>query len=164
MTTTTTTTTIDTTAIATADQRYLAPSKGDELFNRIARRLTRMGLSVKGSRELRVVGRKSGEIRTTVVNLLELDGERYLVAPRGTTEWVRNIRAAGGGELKVGRRSESFAIDEVADAEKAPILREYLVRWAFEVGRFFDGIDAQSTDEELAAVAPGFPVFRLTAA
>ncbi|WP_426570925.1 nitroreductase family deazaflavin-dependent oxidoreductase [Aquihabitans sp. McL0605] len=155
---------IATDAPSPADARYLAPSKGDLIFNRIARRLTAMGLSLKGSRELRIVGRKSGEVRTNVVNLLTLDGERYLVAPRGTTEWVRNLRAAGGGELKVGRKVEAFRAEEVADADKPAILHEYLVRWAFEVGRFFEGIDADSTDEELAAAASGFPAFRLVPA
>ena len=145
---------------ATAD-RYLAPTAGDRIFNRLARRLTAMGLSISGSRELRVIGRRSGEVRTTVVNLLVLDGQRYLVAPRGTTEWVRNLRAAGHGELKVGRRVEAFGYEELADADKPAILREYLAAWAWEVGRFFEGIDASSTDEELLAIAPGFPVFRL---
>jgi deazaflavin-dependent oxidoreductase (nitroreductase family) len=159
----TTATTIPT-ASASADARYLTPSTGDRVFNRIARRLARMGISLYGSRELRVVGRKSGQVRTTVVNLLVLDGERYLVAPRGTTEWVRNLRAAGGGELRVGRRTEAFGYEELADADKPAILREYLSKWAFEVGRFFEGIDADSTDEELLAIAPGFPVFRLVAA
>lgn len=149
------------TATTTATHRYLAPTRGDRAFNRLAARLTRMGLSLWGSRELRVVGRRSGQVRTTVVNLLELDGERYLVAPRGTTEWVRNLRAAGGGELRVGRRTEAFGFDELADAEKPVVLRAYLDRWAFEVGRFFDGIDASSPDEALLEVAPGFPVFRL---
>lgn len=149
---------------ATADTRYLVPTKADHLFNRIAKRLTTLGISVYGSRELRVVGRKSGQVRTNVVNLLVLDGERYLVAPRGTTEWVRNLRAAGQGELKVGRKVEAFRYEEPADADKPEILREYLAKWAFEVGRFFEGIDASSTDDELLAIAPGFPVFRLIAA
>jgi len=151
-----------TATIDPATDRYLAPTAGDRLFNRLARRLTAMGLSISGSRELRVVGRTSGEVRSTVVNLLALDGERYLVAPRGTTQWVRNLRAADGqGELKVGRRVEAFRSEELADQVKPAILREYLERWAWEVGRFFDGIDASSTDEELLAIAPGFPVFRL---
>ena len=151
-----------TATIDPATDRYLAPTAGDRLFNRLARRLTAMGLSISGSRELRVVGRTSGEVRSTVVNLLVLDGERYLVAPRGTTQWVRNLRAADGqGELKVGRRVEAFRSEELADHVKPAILREYLERWAWEVGRFFDGIDASSTDEELLAIAPGFPVFRL---
>lgn len=150
-----------TATVEPATDRYLAPRLGDRIFNRLARRLTAMGLSISGSRELRIVGRKSGEVRTNVVNLLVLDGERYLVAPRGITEWVRNLRAAGEGELKVGRRVEAFRAEELADADKPAILREYLAAWAWEVGRFFEGIDADSTDEDLLAIAPGFPVFRL---
>ncbi|HWJ98400.1 MAG TPA: nitroreductase/quinone reductase family protein [Acidimicrobiales bacterium] len=144
-----------------ATTRYLAPTAGDRIFNRFAGWLTRHGVSISGSRELRIVGRKSGQIRTNVVNLLVLNGERYLVAPRGITEWVRNLRAAGQGELKVGRRVEAFRAEELADADKPPALREYLERWAWEVGRFFEGIDASSPDEDLLAIAPGFPVFRL---
>lgn len=147
--------------MTTHPPRYLAPTKGDQLFNRLAGWLTRRGVSLAGSRELRVVGRTSGQVRTNVVNLLELDGERYLVAPRGQTQWVRNLRAAGHGELKVGRKLEAFRFDELPDADKPPVLREYLARWAWEVGRFFDGIDAGSPDEDLLAIAPGFPVFRL---
>ena len=150
--------------MTTPAPRYLAPTKGDQLFNRLAGWLTRRGLSLAGSRELRVVGRSSGEIRTNVVNLLVLDGERYLVAPRGETQWVRNLRAAGHGELKVGRRIERFEPEELADGDKPAVLREYLRRWAWEVGRFFDGIDASSSDDDLLAIAPDFPVFRLTEA
>ena len=146
---------------ATTD-RYLKPSWFTQhVVNRAIRRLARLGLSPKGLRELRVRGRKTGEWRTVAVNLLELDGTSYLVAPRGTTEWVRNIRVAGGGELRVGRRTEEFAIRELADDEKAPILREYLVRWKAEVKVFFQGIDERATDEQLAEIAPGFPVFEV---
>ena len=91
-----------------------------------------------GSRELRVRGRQSGEWRSTPVNPLALSGQRYLVAPRGTTQWVRNLRAAGAGELRSGRRIEPFRAVELADADKAPVLREYLRRWKWEVGQFFD--------------------------
>jgi len=150
-----------TATIDPATDRYLAPTAADRVFNRLARRLTAMGLSISGSRELRIVGRRSGQVRTNVVNLLVLDGERYLVAPRGITEWVRNLRAAGKGELKVGRRVEAFRFEELADADKPAILRQYLATWAWEVGRFFEGIDAGSTDDDLLAIAPGFPVFRL---
>ena len=144
---------------ATTD-RYLKPSWFTQhVVNRAIRRLARLGLSPKGLRELRVRGRKTGEWRTVAVNLLELDGARYLVAPRGTTEWVRNIRVAGEGELRVGRRIEAFAVRELADAEKAPVLREYLARWKAEVKVFFEGIDEHATDEQLAEIAPGFPVF-----
>ncbi|MFT2604213.1 hypothetical protein ACMWQW_30570, partial [Escherichia coli] len=80
------------------------------------------------------------------VNPLRVAGERYLVAPRGTTQWVRNLRAAGGGELRAGRAIEVFRAEEVSDAEKPPILRAYLVAWAWEVGRFFEGVDKNSPD------------------
>src|SRR5688500_12854153 len=97
--------------------RYQAPGCFTKhVFNRAVRRLTRVGLSVWGSRELRVTGRRSGVVRTTVVNLLDHDGRRFLVAPRGETEWVRNLRAAGTGELRVGRRVESFTYVEIANA------------------------------------------------
>lgn len=146
----------------TTTERYLKPSWFTQhVVNRLIRRLARLGLSPKGLRELRVVGRKTGEWRTVAVNLLELDGARYLVAPRGTTEWVRNIRVAGGGELRVGRRTERFAIRELEDGEKAGVLREYLVRWKAEVKVFFDGIDEHATDAQLAEIAPGFPVFEV---
>ena len=144
-----------------AEPRYLTPKRADELFGSVVARLTRMGLSVAGSRVLAVRGRTSGEWRTVPVNPMTVDGERYLVAPRGHTQWVRNMRAAGGGELRRGRRAEAFTAVELPDADKPPVLREYLRKWAWEVGRFFEGIDATSSDEELLAVAPGFPVFRI---
>lgn len=147
-----------------ADQstRYLRPGRADRMMMSMMNGLSRLGVTVAGSRELAVRGRSSGEWRTVPVNVLTLDGERYLVAPRGHAQWVRNLRAAGEGELRRGRRAEHFTAVELDDAAKPAILREYLRRWAWEVGRFFDGIDADSTDEQLAGVAPGFPVFRLT--
>ena len=143
---------------------YLAPTKADERFNRLARRLTRLGLSLWGSRELTVPGRRSGLPRTTVVNLLEVDGRSFLVAPRGETEWVRNLRANGlQGELRVGRKVRTFTAVELADADKPAVLRPYLERWAFEVGRFFQGVGADAPVEELRRIAPQYPVFRLDA-
>jgi deazaflavin-dependent oxidoreductase (nitroreductase family) len=133
------------------------------IFNGLVVRLTRMGISVWGSRELRVKGRKSGEWRKTPVNLLEHDGRRYLVAPRGHTQWVRNLQAVGTGELRVGRRVEAFRGVEIADDEKVGVLRDYLRRWKMEVGVFFDGVGPDSTDEELAAIAPKHPVFLVEA-
>jgi deazaflavin-dependent oxidoreductase (nitroreductase family) len=120
-----------------------------------------MGISLMGSRELAVRGRTSGEWRTTPVNLMTVDGERYLVAPRGHTQWVRNIRVAGGGELRLGRRVEPITVEELADADKPAVLREYLRRWAWEVSRFFEGVDKDSPDSRLLEIAPGFPVFRI---
>lgn len=126
--------------------------------------LTRRGLSLWGSRILVVRGRTSGEPRSTPVNVLELDGRRYLVAPRGLTQWVRNLRVAGGGELVVGRRREAFTAEELADDAKLDVLRGYLRRWAFEVGAFFDGVGADAAPEELARIAPRHPVFLIAAA
>ena len=144
----------------TAPARYLAPGRMDRAFNRIAGGLTRRGLSVAGSTELRVVGRTSGQVRSTVVNLLEVDGHRYLVAPRGHTQWVRNLREAGGGELRVGRRIEAFRAFELPDDDhKVVVIRAYLERWAWEVGRFFDGIDAASPEDVLRAASADVPVF-----
>jgi deazaflavin-dependent oxidoreductase (nitroreductase family) len=145
-----------------AANRYVQPGWFTRnVFNRAVRWLTRRGVSVSGSRELRVVGRKSGAVRTTPVNLLDVDGSRYLVAPRGTTEWVRNLRAAGTGQLRVGRRVEDFRAEELADDVKAPILRAYVGTWRWEVGQFFEGIGKDPSEQDLAAIAPGFPVFRI---
>jgi deazaflavin-dependent oxidoreductase (nitroreductase family) len=141
--------------------RYLVPQAVDARFNRMVAALARRGVSLMGSRVLAVRGRKSGEWRTTPVNVMTVDGLRYLVAPRGHTQWVRNIRAAGGGELRLGRRVEPITVTELADADKPPVLRYYLRKWAWEVGRFFEGLGKDATDEELLAVAPGFPVFRI---
>jgi deazaflavin-dependent oxidoreductase (nitroreductase family) len=142
--------------------RYIRVTSGAQVFNRAVEWLTRRGVSVWGSRVLAVRGRRSGEWRTVPVNLLTHEGERYLVAPRGHTQWVRNLRAAGGaGELRVGRRVEAFTADELADDDKPAVLRAYLERWKFEVGVFFDGVDASASDEKLRAIAPGYPVFRL---
>jgi len=132
------------------------------VFNRGIAFLTRHGVSVWGSRELRVRGRKTGEWRTVPVNLLIIDGTQYLVAPRGQTQWVRNVRVAGGGELRVGRRVEAFTIAEVDGDAKVEILRAYLRKWKMEVGVFFDGTSADSSDEEIAAIAPKHPVFLVT--
>jgi F420H(2)-dependent quinone reductase len=143
------------------DNRYLEPDWFTRnIFNRVVRRLTLMGVSVLGSRELRVKGRTSGQWRSTPVNLLTIEGVQYLVAPRGVTQWVRNLRASGyTGELRVGRRVQGFAAHELLDDVKAPILRAYLRRWKFEVGMFFEGVGPDASDEELTAIAPGYPVF-----
>lgn len=147
---------------APESDRYVRPGWFTRhLFNRAVRWLTRRGLSVAGSRELRVVGRRSGLVRATVVNLLDVGGATYLVAPRGVTEWVRNLRAAGTGELRVGRRIQPFSATELADGEKGPVLQAYLDRWGWEVGQFFEGLDRHATADQLAEVAPGFPVFEI---
>ena len=141
--------------------RYVKPTRTDVAFNALMGVLGRMGVSLAGSRVLAVRGRTSGEWRTTPVNLLHHDGARYLVAPRGRTQWVRNLEAAGTGELRVGRRVEEFRAVAVPDAGKVDILRDYLHHWKMEVGVFFDGVGPDASDAELAAIAPGYPVFQI---
>ena len=142
--------------------RYVVPGRWTtQLSNRVVAFLTRHGVSVYGSRVLYVRGRSSGEWRSTPVNPLDYDGGRYLVSPRGHTQWVRNMRAAHGGELRVGRRIERFTATELPDAEKPALLRAYLKRWKMEVGVFFDGVGPDSTDEQLAAIASRHPAFEV---
>jgi len=131
--------------------------------NRAVAGLTRLGVSVWGSRVLEVKGRKSGEPRKVPVNLLRYEGRDYLVSARGTGEWVRNVRAANGElTLLLGSRREPRHAIEGADGDKVPILRAYLKKWKAEVGVFFEGVSGESSDEEIAAIAPKHPVFALT--
>lgn len=145
-------------------KRVITANEGSmRVFNKIVARLTKLGLSLMGSRVLSVQGRKSGEWRSTPVNLLVVDGQRYLVAPRGHTQWVKNLRASGEGRLQLGGKIETFRAEELADADKLPALRMYLKKWAWEVGAFFEGdVDKKSSLETLLQVAPGVPVFKIT--
>lgn len=134
-----------------------------KLMNPFVVVMMRAGVSVWGSRILEVPGRTSGLPRRTPVNLLELDGRRYLVSPRGEGQWVRNVRAnAGRLALLLGRRREELSADELTDEEKSPVLRAYLRRWKMEVGMFFDGVTADSEEADLQRIAPSHPVFVLT--
>jgi deazaflavin-dependent oxidoreductase (nitroreductase family) len=133
-----------------------------KVFNPAVAALTRMGVSVYGARVLEVKGRTSGEWRATPVNLMRYQDAEYLVAARGQTQWVKNVRASGQGRLRVGRRTEEFNAVELADDDKPPLLRAYLKKWKFEVGVFFDGVGPDSSDQELRQIAPDHPVFRLT--
>ncbi len=89
---------------------------------------------------LAVRGRKSGQMRTVPVNVLELDGARYLVAPRGTTEWVRNLRVAGTGELRRRGKTERIRVTEVANELKPAIIKAYLDKWGSQVKSQFDAL------------------------
>lgn len=131
------------------------------VFNRFVAFLSKRGVSIAGSRRLTVRGRKSGKVQSIPVNPLVLDGGTYLVAARGTTQWVRNMRAAGEGELHHGSRATPFQAQEIPDADKLPILKAYLDKWAWEVGAFFD-LEKDPSDEEIKRVAPDHPIFRIT--
>lgn len=142
--------------------RYIKPGPlTNRVLNPFMAWLVRRGVGVAGAAVLEVTGRKLGEPRTTPVNPLTLDGERYLLAPRGETEWVRNIRVSGLGALLTRGRREEFTVVEVPDVDKLPVMRAYLKAWGWEVGAFFEGLSAKSSDDEVVAQAPGFPVFRI---
>jgi deazaflavin-dependent oxidoreductase (nitroreductase family) len=137
------------------------------VVNRSIAGLTRLGISVMGSRVLETTGRTSGLPRRTPVNLLRLDGKEYLVSPRGHGQWVRNVRAADGRlTLLLGRKRQAYIGHELSpdDPATVPILRSYLRKWKAEVGVFFEGVGPDSTDAELAAITGKHPIFELTRA
>ncbi|MGA5316851.1 nitroreductase family deazaflavin-dependent oxidoreductase [Streptomyces pseudogriseolus] len=141
---------------------YLTAGPVAARFNRIVGWLARHGVSVAGTAELSVRGRKSGQMQRLPVNPHVHAGEQYLVSARGHSQWVRNMRAAGSGELRVGRKVRTFTAVEIPYAERLPVLRTYLEKWGWEVNQYFQGVTASSSDEELLAAAPDHPVFRIT--
>ncbi|EGX55679.1 hypothetical protein SZN_31639 [Streptomyces zinciresistens K42] len=145
-----------------ASPYYLKGSPLNVRFNSVVGWLARHGLSIAGTAEMSVRGRKSGRMQRIPVNPHTHDGARYLVSARGHSQWVRNMRAAGGGELRVGRKVRTFTAVELPDAEKLPVLRAYLEKWGWEVDQYFNGVTAKSSDEEIVAAAPDHPVFRIT--
>lgn len=133
-----------------------------QVFNRLVAGLAMAGVSVMGSRVLEVKGRRSGQPHRVPVNLLEFEGEQYLVSARGEGDWVRNLRAAEGRlDLLLGSRREHRLGTELNDDQKVPVLRAYLRRWRTEVGAFFEGVSHESSDQEIRAIAPRHPAFRL---
>ncbi len=150
-------------APSASSPHYASPGRiTRRVLNPLVRWLTRRGLSLWGSRVLEVPGRSTGQWRATPVNLLDHDGRLHLVAARGETQWVRNLRASGTGRLRLGRHTSAFRAVELPTDARVDVLRAYLRRWSWEVGAFFDGVSAASTDDELAAVAHRHPVFALT--
>jgi deazaflavin-dependent oxidoreductase (nitroreductase family) len=129
-------------------QPYLKPSW---LISRVVNPLL-MRFSVVPT--LRVRGRKTGRWHSVPVNVLELDGERYLVAPRGETDWVRNLRAAGSGQLQYGRSTESFTAVEVLDEDKPRVIAGYLARWERQVRDQFEALP-DPADHPVFRIAPG---------
>jgi deazaflavin-dependent oxidoreductase (nitroreductase family) len=141
--------------------RYDEPNRAARAANALFRWLAEAGISVAGTRALRVRGRKTGKLRGVVINLLTVDGRHFVVSPRGNTQWVRNARAAGQVEMGPRRRSHEVGITEVADDAKPELLKLYLERWYWEVKGHVGGLTPDSTDEEIVAAAPSIPVFEL---
>ncbi|MFE5028460.1 nitroreductase family deazaflavin-dependent oxidoreductase [Streptomyces sp. NPDC056656] len=146
-----------------ASPYYLKGSPLTVRLNSMIGWLARHGVSLMGSAELSVRGRKSGQMQRIPVNPHTYKDAQYIVSARGHSQWVRNMRVAGTGELRVGRKVRTFTATEVPDAEqKTAILRSYLEKWGWEVNQYFKGVTAKSTDEELTAAAPDHPVFLIT--
>ncbi|MEV6263493.1 nitroreductase family deazaflavin-dependent oxidoreductase [Streptomyces sp. NPDC051784] len=144
---------------------YLRANASAQRMNMVIGWLARRGISLLGSAEMSVRGRKSGRMQRIPVNPHRHEGAQYLVSARGHSQWVRNMRVAGGGELRVGRKVRTFTAVEIADDDqKARILRAYLKRWGWEVNQYFQGVTVKSTDAELLAACPDHPVFRITVA
>lgn len=141
--------------------RYEEPNLAARALNELFRGLAEAGVSIAGTAAVRIRGRKTGELRGVVVNLLDIDGRQFLVSPRGNTQWARNARAAGQIEIGPRWRRRVVDIEELADDAKPDILRRYLKRWYWEVRGHVGGLTPESTDHDLRAVAPSIPVFEL---
>jgi deazaflavin-dependent oxidoreductase (nitroreductase family) len=142
--------------------RYDEPHRAARAANTLIRWLAELGISIAGTRALSVRGRKTGKQRSVVINVLTINDVDYLVSPRGTTQWVRNVRAAGTVDVGPRWRRRRILTTEVVDVAKPELLRRYLDRWYWEVKGHIAGLTPNSTDEELRAAAPSIPVFALT--
>jgi deazaflavin-dependent oxidoreductase (nitroreductase family) len=143
--------------------RYEEPNRAARAGNAVIRWLAEQGVSIAGTRALRVRGRKTGKLRAVVINLLTIDGVDYLVSPRGNTQWARNVRAAGVVEVGPRWRRRSVSATEVEDAAKPELLKRYLDRWYWQVKGYVAGLTPESSDEQFRAAAPSIPVFVLGA-
>jgi deazaflavin-dependent oxidoreductase (nitroreductase family) len=141
--------------------RYDEPNLTARAANALIRWLAELGVSIAGTRALRVRGRTTGQTRGVVINVLTVDDRDYLVSPRGTTQWVRNVRAAGEVDMGPRWRSRRVSAVELDDAAKPELLRRYLDRWFWEVKGHIGGLTPDSTDQEVQAAAPSIPVFAL---
>ncbi|MCA2266183.1 hypothetical protein A5626_05185 [Mycobacterium marseillense] len=142
--------------------RYEEPNRAARAANVAIRWLADAGISIAGTRALRVRGRKTGKQRAVVINLLRVDGVDYLVSPRGNTQWARNVRAAAVVELGPRWRRQRVRASEVDDTVKPELLRRYLGRWYWQVKDYVAGLTPDSSDEQFRAAAPTIPVFALT--
>jgi deazaflavin-dependent oxidoreductase (nitroreductase family) len=142
------------------DSVFRQPTAVERLFNRFFGFLVGLGLGLKHNYLLQVRGRKSGKLYSTPIDLLEIADKRFLVAPRGSTQWVRNAEAAGEIALKKGSWRQSFRLRPVSDAEKPELLKAYLDRFKTTVQRYFT-VPAGSDVQAFAAIVANYPVFEL---
>ncbi len=142
---------------------YRRPMKLTQVMNRFLSWLASLGLTSSDTVTLEVKGRRSGRVRSNPVTWVEHDGQRYLVSPRGESEWVRNVRAAGGEAAIRHRGRKRVRLEEIAAGERAPIIKAYLGKTATATRQHF-GIDPKAELSEFEAIAARHPVFRITAA
>jgi deazaflavin-dependent oxidoreductase (nitroreductase family) len=147
---------------ASATPAFREPTPIEKFLNRVMGSLVSLGLAPSHMRLLQVRGRRSGKLYSTPVDLLELNGKLYLVAPRGRTQWVRNAEAAGEITLKRGSDLRRFRLRALSEEEKLPILKAYLDSFKSEVQRYFP-IAAGSKSEEFISIASNYPAFELLA-
>jgi len=141
---------------------FRPPTAVERIFNRVYGFLVGMGVGFSYNYLLQVKGRKSGKTYSTPIDLLELAGKRFLVAPRGRTQWVRNAESAGEVMLKKGSARQRYRLRTLSDAEKPPILKAYLDRFKSEVQRYFP-VAAGSPVESFQEVVESYPAFELIA-
>ncbi len=142
---------------------FRAPSRGERFFNHMFGVLIGLGLGFSYNYLLQVRGRKSGKIYSTPIDLLEMNGKKFLVAPRGRTQWVRNAEVAGEVTLKKGSIRQTFRLRSLPEPEKLDVLKAYLDRFQREVQRYFP-VAAGSPSQAFAPIAESFPAFELIAA
>lgn len=141
--------------------RYDAPRRAARAGNTLVRWLAEIGISISGTRALRVRGRTSGKWRPVVINLLSIDGKEYVVSPRGNTQWARNARAAGFVRMGPRWHNQPIQLTELPDDAKPELLKRYLDRWYWQVKGHAAGLTPESTEDELRAGAPSIPIFEL---
>lgn len=141
--------------------RYDEPNRIARVANELFRWLAEAGISIAGTKVLRVRGRKTGVQRSVVINLMTVDGRDFVVSPRGNTQWARNARVAGRVEVGPRWQRREVGISEVADDAKPELLKAYLKRWYWEVKGHVGGLTPASSEDEIRTVAPTIPVFEL---
>ena len=139
---------------------FRAPSAGERVFNRIFGSLVGLGLGFSYNYLLQVRGRKSGKVYSTPIDLLEIGGKRFLVAPRGRTQWVRNAEVTGEVTLKRGSNVKRFGLRALSGLEKPEILKAYLDRFKREVQTYFP-VPAGSPVEAFRDLVESYPAFEL---
>ncbi len=139
---------------------FRKPSAPEALFNRVFGFLVGLGIGPSYMQLLQVRGRKTGRVYSSPVNLLQVGGKLYLVAPRGRTQWVRNAEAAREIVLKRGRERRTYRLRPIPDAEKPAILKLYLESYKSAVQRYFP-VPAGSPAAAFRDIASNYPVFEL---